>query len=202
MDSAVVVGVLAAGAALGGGFIGARGAVSAGRKQAQAMRYQADAPWIRELLPSLYAEFITQAERVYQEFQTLYEDAFQEQWDTMERRARDLDPQALKHAFTALELRAPQYVVDEAYSLRQTLLFDNAPDLVRFGTMQQNRATLMTARAALAASYASGYDSFLNAARSSLGVGVPAAEPSRSGRLLHRFRLRVRSSRNRPTFGP
>ncbi|MBL3805156.1 hypothetical protein [Streptomyces sp. BRB081] len=202
MDSELLVGVLAAGAALGGGFLGARGAVAAGRNQAQAMRYQADAPWIRELLPSLYAEFLTQAEHVHQEFQALYEAAFQEQWDAMERRARDLDTQQLKRAFTTLELRAPQSVVDEAYRLRQTLLFDDAPELIRLGTMQQNRATLMAARAGLAESYASGYDSFLRAARSSLGVGAEAAGPTRFRRLLRRFRPRQRSAQTQPNLGP
>jgi len=202
MDSELLVGVLTAGAGLGGGFLGARGAVAAGRNQAQAMRYQADAPWIRELLPSLYAEFLTQAEHVYQEFQALYEAAFQEQWDAMERRARDLDPQQLKRAFTTLELRAPQNVVDEAYRLRQTLLFDDAPELIRLGTMQQNRATLMTARAGLAASYASRYDSFLRAARSSLGVGTEAAGPTRFRRMLRPFHLRHRGSQNQPNLGP
>ncbi|MCX4680803.1 hypothetical protein OG413_36945 [Streptomyces sp. NBC_01433] len=202
MDGEVLVGVIAAGAALGGAFLGAAGAVAAGRNQARAMRYQADAQWIRELLPSLYAEFITQAEQVYQEFQTLYENAFQGQWDAMESRARDLDPQPLKRAFTALELRAPQSVVDEAYQLRRTLLFDDAPELIRFGTLQQDRAALMTARAGLAASYASGYDSFLNAARTSLGVRAEEADSLQSGRLLRRFRPRHRRQRTQNNLGP
>jgi hypothetical protein len=44
----------------------------------------------------------------------MYEDAFQERWDEMERRARELDPQRLKRAFAELELRAPADVVDTA----------------------------------------------------------------------------------------
>jgi hypothetical protein len=45
------------------------------------------------------AEFLLQAEQVYQDYQAMYDDAFQERWDEMERRAREFDPQRLKRAF-------------------------------------------------------------------------------------------------------
>jgi hypothetical protein len=133
-----LLGLIAAGAAFGGALLGAGGAVIAGRSQASAARYQADAPWIRELLPSLCAEFLLQAEQVYQGYQAMYEDAFHERWDEMERRARELDPQRLKRALAALELRAPIRPLRFS-SLSSTTMPQNQSGLARYEETGANR---------------------------------------------------------------
>jgi hypothetical protein len=116
------------------------------------------------------AEFLRQAEQVYQDYQAMYEDAFQERWDEMERRAREFDPQRLKRAFAALELRAPADVVDTATALQQSLLYDHAPEPVWLGTVRRDRGQQMTARTKLSGAYHGQHTLFLKAARTSLKV--------------------------------
>ncbi|WP_328935071.1 MULTISPECIES: hypothetical protein [unclassified Streptomyces] len=189
MNSEFLLGLIAAGAAFGGALLGAGGAVIAGRSQASAARYQADAPWIRELLPSLCAEFLLQAEQVYQDYQAMYEDAFQERWDEMERRARELDPQRLKRAFAALELRAPIDLVDMATALQQSLLYDHAPEPVRLGTVRRDRGQQMAARTRLSGAYHGQHNLFLKAARTALKVGAYEAPAQRAWLPLRRRQL-------------
>ncbi|MFJ1994242.1 hypothetical protein [Streptomyces asiaticus] len=186
MNSQFLLGLIAAGAAFGGAILGAGGAIIAGRSQASAARYQADAPWIRELLPSLCAEFLLQAEQVYQDYQVMYEYAFQEHWDEMERRAGDFDPQRLKRAFAALELRAPMDVVDTATALQQSLLYDHAPEPVWLGTVQRDRGPQMAARTRLSAAYHDQHTLFLKAARTSLKVGTHEVPARRAWLRLRR----------------
>ncbi|MGI5144107.1 MULTISPECIES: hypothetical protein [unclassified Streptomyces] len=185
MNSDFLLRLIAAGAAFGGALLGAGGAVIARRSQASAARYQADAPWIRELLPSLYVEFLLQAEQVYQ---AMYEDAFQGRWDEMERRAREFDPQRLKRAFAALELRAPVDVVDAATALQQSLLYDHAPEPVWLGTVQRDLGPQMAARTRLSGAYHSQHTLFLKAARTSLKVGAYDEAPARRAWLRLRRR--------------
>ncbi|MEU9213386.1 hypothetical protein AB0D27_37135 [Streptomyces sp. NPDC048415] len=187
MNSEFLLGLIAAGAAFGGALLGAGGAVIAGRSQASAARYQADAPWIRELLPSLCAEFLLQAEQVYQDYQAMYEDAFHERWDEMERRALELDPQRLKRAFAALELRAPMDVVDTATVLQQSLLYDHAPEPVWLGTVRRDRGQQMAARTRLSGAYHGQHNLFLKVARTALKVGAYEA-PARGAWLPLRRR--------------
>ncbi|MCC9706149.1 hypothetical protein E4N62_13255 [Streptomyces sp. MNU76] len=187
MNSEFLLGLIAAGAAFGGALLGAGGTAIAGRSQASAARYQADAPWIRELLPTLCAEFLLQAEQLYQDYQAMYEDAFQERWDEMERRARELDSQRLKRAFAALELRAPKDVVDTATALQQSLLYDHAPQPVWLGTVQRDRGQQMAARTRLSSAYHGQHNLFLKAARTALQVGADEA-PARRAWLARRHR--------------
>ncbi|WP_329370996.1 hypothetical protein [Streptomyces sp. NBC_01483] len=100
----------------------------------------------------------------------MYEDAFQERWDEMERRAREFDPQRLKRAFAALELRAPADVVDTASALQQSLLYDHAPEPVWLGTVRRDLGPQMAARTRLSGAYHGQHTLFLKAARTSLKV--------------------------------
>lgn len=179
MNNDLLLCLIAAGAAFGGALLGAGGAVIAGRSQARAARYQADAPWMRELLPSLCAEFLLQAEQVYQDYQAMHEDAFHERWEEMERRTGEFDPQRLKRAFAALELRAPVDVVDTASALQRSLLYDYAPEPLWFGTVQRDRGLQVAARQRLSGAYHDEHSLFLKAARAALGVGTYNEAPTR-----------------------
>ncbi|MEQ6028262.1 hypothetical protein SOM70_37560 [Streptomyces salinarius] len=126
MSSETLLGLVAAGAALIGAFIGAAGAVLAARYGMQGARYQADAQaayqhqqWLRQLLQSDYASYLTAVEAIFNPvFEALVH------WREGDRDAAyscfgRVDIEVARRAANVLQVEAPEAVVRAAHALLQ-----------------------------------------------------------------------------------
>lgn len=132
-----MIGLIAAASAVVGAAMGAVGAISAGRMQANAARYTTDAQWQRERLPALCSAFSTAAADAAREYLEALTPICEEDWALAERKVADLDLSSLRLTRDELELRAPHDVAEAAKALanlmdtnllRQALHHREAPE--------------------------------------------------------------------------
>ncbi|MGW5869180.1 hypothetical protein ACWFRJ_44420 [Streptomyces sp. NPDC055239] len=126
MNSETLLGLVAAGSALIGAFIGAAGAVLAARYGMQGARYQADAQaayqheqWLRQLLQSDCATYLTATEAI---FNPIFEALIH--WREGDRDAAyvcfgRVDVEGSRKAANVLQVEAPEAVWEAAHALIQ-----------------------------------------------------------------------------------